>query len=129
MTDIITLDTISLPGDLEWTDEFTWVPTAQTVEIAFSGALIIEESAQLAGRPITLQGDFAWIQRSVIADLWALASTPLAAPLVLTLADERVLNVRFRFADGAPIEARPVRQLAPAIDTDVYTLTLRLMQV
>jgi hypothetical protein len=43
----VQLATITLPEDMQWSDEFNWLPTAQQVEIASNGALIIEESAQL----------------------------------------------------------------------------------
>lgn len=58
------LDT-QLPQDLEWTDEFTWSPIQQSVATTLSGALVIQESKQLRGKPITLQGkeDMGWIQR------------------------------------------------------------------
>jgi len=66
------------PKDLEWTDEFTWSPIQQTVSTSLSGALIIQESTQLKGRPITLQGqdNMAWIQRSIGDSLLALKMIP-----------------------------------------------------
>ena len=128
------LATIALPDDMQWSDEFSWLPTAQQVEIASSGALIVEESAQLAGRPITLVGSdsnpgFAWASRATIGALYALASIPRVGPLTLLLQDGRSLNVRFRFNDGAAVEAKPIRFMAPQVDADQYLLTLRLMQV
>ena len=48
--------TVTLPGDMQWSDEFAWLPSTSLVEIACNGALLVEESAQLAGRPITLEG-------------------------------------------------------------------------
>lgn len=130
----VSAGTVSLPGDMQWVDEFTWLPTAAQVEVACNGALIIEESAQLAGRPITLEGrlegsvGFAMPDRATILALRAMASVPQAAPLTLTLEDGRVFTVRFRHADGA-IEAQPLKHIVPAEDTDLYSLTLRLMQV
>ncbi|WP_101927007.1 MULTISPECIES: hypothetical protein [Luteimonas] len=128
------LGTIDLPDDVEWMDEFKWVPTAQQVEVTCGGALIVEEDAQLAGRPITLRGVFdgriGWAlpTRAVIKQLHALASTPLAAPLELLLEDGRTFNVRFRHDDGVPLEADPLRHIAPHIDDDYYAFTLRLME-
>jgi hypothetical protein len=128
------LDSIVLSDDLEWTDEFTWLPTAQQVEIACSGAVIVEESAQLAGRPITLQGrmegnvGFALMPRATVIALRALAATPRSTPMTLTLADGRTFSVLFRHADGA-VEAQAMRHIVPHLDTDWYAVTLRLMQV
>ena len=58
---------VQLPQDLEWVDEFSWSPIQQSVETSLTGALIIQESTQLKGRPITLQGkdDMGWIPRSI----------------------------------------------------------------
>lgn len=128
------LGAIDLPEDVEWVDEFKWSPVAQQVEVTCGGALIIEESAQLKGRPITLRGafdgraGFALPTRAVIKALYALASTPRSAPLQLLLEDGRTFNVRFRYTDGAPLEAEPLRHIAPHIDTDYYAFTLRLME-
>lgn len=132
----IQLDTITLPADMEWTDEFTWLPTAQQIEFAGNGALIIEESAQLAGRPITLEGrmegriGFALVPRATVSALRALAATPRNAPLALALEDGRSFNVMFRHGtDGAAVEAHAMKHIAPHEDADLYAITLRLMQV
>ena len=131
----ITLGAVELQGDMQWVDEYRWSAVAQQVEIASDGALWIEESAQQAGRPITLEAQFsgsvgfALPTRAVIAQLHALAATPLLAPLLLTLEDGRTFNVRFRYGDGVPVEAVPIKHIVPAQDDDLYTLTLRLLQV
>lgn len=136
MADNITLGAIVLPFDMEWTDEFNWLPTAQQVEVASDGALIVEESAQLAGRPITLEGrldgnvGFAPTARSTVIALRTLAATPRDTPLLLTLGDDRTFNVLFRHADGAPaVEAKAYKHIVPQYADDRYSLTLRLMQV
>ena len=69
--------------------------------------------------------DHGWMTRAALADLWALANTPEAAPLALTLADGRAFNVHF--ADGNPIEAEPItRAELPQADLP-YVVTLRLI--
>lgn len=132
----VLLASIELPGDLRWSDEFGWLPTASQVEVACNGALWVEESAQLAGRPITLESGtdsrgrpWAVVQRSTVAALRALAAAPQASPLALVLEDERSFNVRFRHHDGTAVEATPIRHIAPHVDADLYHITLRLMQV
>lgn len=132
----VALGPIQLPEDLRWADEYSWLPVAQQVEITCGGSLLVEESAQQAGRPITLEsgtdGDgrhWAVVTRATLEALRTLAAAPLAAPLVLELEDGRTFDVRFRHADGAAVEAQPLRHIAPHVDADKYHLTLRLMQV
>lgn len=133
----ITLGSIELQEDMEWTDEFGWLPTAQQLEVAIGGNLIVEESKQLAGRPITLEGrmegnvGFGMNTRAVVKALRALAAEPIDAndALLLTLDDGRVFDVMFRHHDGLAVEAKAMRNVAPYIDDDYYSLTLRLMAV
>lgn len=134
-----TLGSITLPNDLMWVDEFTWSPCGQQVDVSFNGALIIEESAQQAGRPMTLQGGqeqgargpnyYGVATRAVVQSLYDLAAAPLETALTLTLEDEREFDVRFRYDQGAPVEARAWKPIAEYGDEDFYTITLRLMQV
>ena len=131
----VSLAGIELPRDVEWTDEFGWLPTAAQVDVTCGGSLVVEESAQLAGRPITLRGVFsgsrgyALAPRTVIKALHALASEPQAAPMPLLLEDGRSFDVRFRHHDGVAFEAQPARHIAPHEDSDLYAFTLRLMVV
>jgi hypothetical protein len=131
----ITLGAISLPDDMEWTDEFAWLPVGQQVEVTLGGSLLVEESQQLAGRPITLEGrmdgntGFALVSRATVLALRALAAAPLTAPLVLTLADTRSFSVRFRHGDGTAVEARAMKHIVPQYSTDLYAITLRLIEV
>ena len=110
-----------------WVDEFQWTAPLRAQEYSITGALIVDVATRQAGRPITLQGvaDHGWMTRAALADLWALANTPEAAPLALTLADGRAFAVRF--ADGNPIEAEPItRAELPQADLP-YVVTLRLI--
>lgn len=131
MSTVFTLDDIELPGDLEWIDEFDWSPVAAQTEVTLGGSLLVEESAQLAGRPITLRtgqaGSTLWgvVPRSTVLALQALANTPRDTPMTLTLPDERTFDVLFRHTELA-VEARPQRHVWPPEDTDLYLLTLRL---
>lgn len=131
MSDVFTLDDIELPGDLEWVDEFTWSSTAAQTEVTLGGSLLVEESAQLAGRPITLRsgqsGNTLWgvVPRSTVLALQALADIPRDTPMTLTLPDAREFAVLFRHGELA-VEARPQRHVWPPEPTDFYLLTLRL---
>jgi len=132
---VITLGSLTFPGDLEWTDEYRWTPVGQQVARSLTGALIIQASAMQAGRPITLEakGDgHVWLRRADVDAARGLLAVP-GAVLALTLVDGRQFNVTGRHHDGIPFEADQVSFVATADtalrDTLPYTLTLRLMQV
>ncbi len=120
---------ITLPDDLEWSDEYAWSAVEQSAEYGVTGALVVDVGARLKGRPITLTGrDYAWVTRATLELLRALANTPGLA-LTLTLADARAFNVMFRLQDGPGVEAAAVRFAAPMAADDVYTITLNLMEI
>lgn len=126
--------TITLPDDLQWTDEFQWSPVGMISSISLTGAGIIEESAQLAGRPITLQstrsGSFyvAPVSRAVVNALRAL-SVATDVTMALTLSDDSVYSVRWRHDAAPAFEATPVSHIAPHQDADWYEITMKFRQV
>lgn len=79
----ITLDAITLPEDLSWTDEYAWSPVVQNAEFSLTGALILEEATRQAGCPFTLQSPDggAWTTRATADGLRA----KLAANTSMTL--------------------------------------------
>lgn len=128
---------IALPDDLEWVDEFDWSPVGQQVEVSLGGSLIIEESAQLAGRPITLRSNqsgsnyWAVTTRATAEALQALANTPRtqSSPLALVLPDGRTTTVLFRGSAAERFSARPWKHIVPQQATDYYLIELRLQAV
>lgn len=58
-------NTVYLPKELIWQDEFSWDPVAQAYEYSVEGNFLIQESKKKKGRHITLVGhnDMAWIDR------------------------------------------------------------------
>lgn len=127
------LEGVTLPGDLLWSDEFKWSATRQVHSNTITGALLIEQSAVLAGRPITLQSHgtyIAVVTRATVDALKALDVTP-RSNMTLTSPDdpERVFTVQFRHADGVAIDADPIDFCSPVASTDLHTLTLRLIVV
>jgi hypothetical protein len=124
----LTLDSLELPPDLIWTDEFDWTPVKQTITEAVDGSLIVETGLLLAGRPITLSGaiDSAWIDRGTLKSLYAYAQS--VSERTLTLLDGRSFTVIFRHGEK-PVEAAQVVSFTNPDDTDYYTLTVRLLQV
>ncbi|PIE72294.1 MAG: hypothetical protein CSA20_08500 [Deltaproteobacteria bacterium] len=126
---MITLDDITLPGELVWVDELDWTPVAQAVSYTLAGSLMVESSAKLAGRPITLSrgdGD-AWITRATLLLLMAMVEEP-GRVMTLTLHDGREFSVMFRQGDK-PLEAQQVAERSEPQSGHYYTCTLRLMEV
>lgn len=135
----IVLAGIELPADLQWTDEFTAWKVGQQARTSLTGALIVQESARQAGRPITLQTTrdgtayVGVVSLPVLRALQASESEARLAPLDLVMpahnSGERSFQVRWRRTDGPAIEVDPTRFAVPALDADFFSITLRLMTV
>lgn len=135
----IVLAGIELPADLQWTDEFTAWKVGQQARTSLTGALIVQESARQAGRPITLQTTrdgtayVGVVSLPVLRALQASESEARLAPLDLVMpahnSGERSFKVRWRRTDGPAIEVDPTRFAVPALDADFFSITLRLMTV
>lgn len=126
---MITLDAINLPSDLEWVDEYTWSPVKNKTDITLTGALIIQEAAQLTGREITLQGgtEASWVTRAVVDSLKAKSDI---VDNIMTLSYHgRSFSVAFNRAGGNPINSRLIQRIANPQTGDYYSLTLKLMEI
>jgi hypothetical protein len=122
----ITLGGVTLPDDLQWTDEYAWSPVARASTYSLTGSLIIEEAAKQAGRPITLGGEHVWLHLSTLTALRVLADTP-GWTGILVLADERQFTVAFR-ENG--ITAEPVFFESPSgAAEDQWRVTILLQTV
>lgn len=134
--DYITLDTMHLTGDLQWTDEYSAGSdlVGQVVTMSVTGAQIIQASAQQAGRRMTLAGReegnaaYGLLSRTEIDALRALAATP-GAIYGVTLTDGRTFTASFRRDDGPAVEAEPWYFRWPNVSTDYYIPTIRLIMV
>jgi len=127
------LDTITLPDDLEWEDEIIWSPIVQTVARGVTGALFIQDSELIKGRPITLVGisDMGWVTRSVIDTLIIKRNTiGLKMDLIIGIGSkQRTFKVMFRQWE-TPIDAIPVRRGEAFLNDTWYILNaIRLMEV
>ena len=82
------LDTITLPDDLLWINEFEWNPVDQTTERSLTGALLVQEGQLTHGRPIVLSGngEAGWVSRLTVKNLFAL-SKAANKTMTLTLPD------------------------------------------
>lgn len=70
----ITLGAMTLPAGLRWDDEYaSWSPVAQSTSYGLTGALLVQEAAKQAGRPLTLTGgrQYCWIARADLDTLVA----------------------------------------------------------
>lgn len=123
----IQLGGIELPEDLVWEDEFLFDPVAQNQTRTEGGALIVEETALTAGRPITLVGgaNAGWITRAQLIALRALADEADEVH-TLTLNDSREFTVMFA---RPAIEATPIVPFNVPAAGDFYALTLKLFTV
>ena len=127
---MIQLDTIILPDDLFWIDEFDWSPVAASLEYTTTGAGIIETSLMQTGRPITLAAEsdeYCWIARAKVLALKALADVP-GKEMTLTLYDRNFTTI---FAPKVkPFDAAPVWKEMPVENSDLWILkTIRLITV
>ncbi len=124
------LDTVSLPDDLLWINEFDWNPVEQNTERSLTGALLVQEQAQQYGRPIELTGgtEAGWVSRSTVENLQALSGIANKV-MTLTLPDLRTYSVIFDRQSGSPVEANQILPAAYPDDYHFYSLTLRLLTV
>ena len=104
----MTLDEITLPDDLEWTDEIIWTPIAQDRQRSATGSLLIQESTKIKGMPITLKGqhDMAWITRSTVNSLMSKRNT-IGLKMTLTI-NNTAYTVMFR-QNEEPIDVKAIR--------------------
>ena len=130
LTHPATGDSVDLPADLFWSDEFSWSPVEQSTERSVTGSLIVQTSERIGGRPITLEpdgDDSAWITRADLEQLQAWASVP-GLELELSLRGQ-IRTVIFRHHDGPAIEAKPLMHFEDVQPTDNYLATVRLMEI
>ncbi len=129
----ITLNTVTLPEDLDWTDEYSWSGVRMQEDVSISGTTHLQVSGRTGGkgRRITLAGaaDAAWIDRSVLDQLIALRDIADLTPMTLTLADARVFSVLFDHTAGDPIAATPVLPGREALSDNPYVVTLKFIEV
>lgn len=126
----VTLQGVTLPEDITWEDEFAGWGVGQVITPTLTTALVVEEVAQVAGRPFTLQtGDDAWVERSVVLALDSLAKTALDNTTLTLNWHGASYDVVFDRSSGGAVEAQEIFPLSGAdVDgTHIYALTLRLI--
>jgi hypothetical protein len=131
---------VMLSDDMVWTNEFDgWSPVVQSIQYAVNGALLVQESAMLAGRLITIAGDATsgWMLRSEVLKLQALAALlDTTHPLVFNGTTYQVRFPRGAAPSGTisqpsvvPYTAKPVVGYSDPDVTDPYIVTINLFQV
>ena len=123
------LETVTLPDDLLWVNEYQWQPVEQETERTLTGALLVQEQAKRYGREIELSGEqSAWVSRSTIEALKALEAEAEKV-MTLSLPDSRTFQVIFDRNNGTAVEAQQILPYAYPDDDYLYSLTIRLLTV
>lgn len=126
-------ETLTLPQDLFWLDEFEWSPVSQAVEYSTSGNLLVDIAVRQAGRSITLggEGNSAWITRQDLQALSSWAKLP-GQVFTLNLRGEE-FNVIFDHGPNDQTKAiaqAAVVQFSDITSTDFYcNLVLRFLEI
>ncbi len=122
-------ETINLPKELIWTDEFDWGNIVTQHQYSINGDLVIESFTRGKGRPITLSGDNAVLKRQDILNLYSWTNIPNHA-MVLTLHDNRDFDVLFRHWEAPVLVANtPFGGYADPQDEFYYSLEIKLVHV
>lgn len=122
--------TITIDDDLEWVDEFSFIPVTQDVQRTIGGNQVIQEAALVKGRPITLSGgESVWMPKKVLKDLQTMMSQ-VGVVMTLTMPNSDTYKVIFRHGEGDVISGKPVhRQTVTSDDTMYHNVTLKLMEI
>ena len=124
---IVTIDSVVLPNDTIWLDQFDWNEINRNVQRTISGGLVFQTTVKDAGRPVTL--DCGWVSRSTLATLEALRDNPTATTFTVVLADETAMTCSFHPDAESPVQVDPVFVRPEYIASDKMHLTLLLMLV
>jgi hypothetical protein len=121
---------VELHKDLQWADEYNWLPVEQVASRSVTGAHIVQAALRIGGRPITLQPEddrSAWMPRATVDALREWAATP-ALEMTLTI-NGTAFEVVFRHQEGSALQATPVMHYDVMVDEDHYLVTLRFMEI
>lgn len=121
-------DSIELPQDLRWVDEFDWSDLAQsTPTYTLGGSVILQQSVKQSGRPITLSGEWVWHRRDDFEKLQNWSATAKLR-LRLTHYDGRQFIATFATHDRA-VDCAPVCYRTPELAADQYTGSIYLITI
>ena len=123
-----TLNTVPLPDDLQWLDEFA-PRVIQSLKTTLDTAPHIVAVSRSKGIPISLRSwdDGAFVTRETVLLLQAAAEQAgLVMPLVLR---GESFNVMFRHHENNAFTAEPIRQIANPGPDDLCRIALNLITV
>ncbi|WP_315338060.1 hypothetical protein [Neisseria sicca] len=119
--------TVRLPQDMRWEDEFSWNKVAQAApQRTLSGGLVVQQGIKANGRPITLSGDWVWLDLGSLRTLRDWTDVP-ELEMTLSHYGGREFNVIWRTHDAALGNVEPVRYSTPESENEQYTAKLCLM--
>lgn len=126
---MLTLDGITLPAGLLWTDEFAMPRVAQNMRRTLDGSMVVFYGEMRDGLPITLESevDSGWFTRTQIEAIALRAASP-GGVYALTLRNQ-TWSVMFRHQDAPAFEAKPLVSKTNPQPGDFYLATLKLMTV
>jgi len=126
----ITLDTITLPEDLVWRDEYGWSNVVQDVKRSLTGALIVQEAVQTKGRIITIAGaqNSGWITKSVLDALLAKANVP-DTTMTLTFHGVAYTVMFSRSGNISPVKAEQIYDISDPTVEHIYSVALKFIEV
>ena len=127
----ISVDAITLPEDLVWSNEYNWSPVVQDARKSITGALIVQEAIQQKGRSIILRGgdNSAWIDRTTL-DALQVKSNTVNLEMVLTH-NGATYNVMFDRSSNSDtgIEVKEIYPVANPTSDHVYQITLKFIEI
>jgi len=125
---MLNLDTITLPDEMNWIDEFAWSRVSAGASRTIGGKLIIEESqtASMAGRPVTLSNDNAWLTYSD-AEMLRSWADDLNKTMTLTMHNSAIYQVKFRLWEAPVVQWEPLILNANRSAGDWGILSIKLV--
>ena len=133
LTDEVTLQTIDLPNDLLWEDEFNWAKVLSSSVYSVTGSLLLDYGTKLEGRPLTFSAidkEMAWVTRATVQTLLQWSSIP-ARRFTLLLeypTDTRQFLVVFAASEDR-VQSAPIRGFPGHEDSDWFSIRLKFIEV
>jgi len=123
----ITLDSLTLPNELIWIDEYSWHKVRVNEKISLSGVRNVFESKlpSYSGRPITLESENSWLIKEDIDTLYSWTEE-LDKNMIITFHDVSSYTVRFRHSDQPVFEYEQVAVTAYSDANTLYKITIKL---
>ena len=126
-------EVIELSDELMWVDEFSWSKVASNdSEYTIAGALIVEQSEKLAGRPITLErpdDKTGWAKRGIVKSLHEWANLK-GQRFRLTFERGGTRNFNVIFKTSGPLKSEPVKGFVGTnTDNEVWFCNLYFIEV